>query len=301
MKIKEVCERTGLTDRTIRFYVEKGLLRVEENRINGRINREYSEEDVELLKDISKLRKAQFSIQDILDMQSSEKDINQIVSKHCEKIEEEYYFDEILMKELKQIYVNQNMSWRMVAQNLFCDTDEIQNSICFARFEEPVVEEERKSVKWYLKKWSIIILCIISLLMVIISGINRWYGQKVTQTYFSIHDVMIHEKWVDEDGTPYVKITSNPVEGVGYDSYFFDEKKIKVETFEQYDALIPGTVTYMYANLVIDVPYLEAKQNGWLKEGKFLIAEKVLENEEYLEKYGILVRIVYENYAAPLN
>ena len=25
MKIKEVCGRTGLTERTVRFYVEKGL------------------------------------------------------------------------------------------------------------------------------------------------------------------------------------------------------------------------------------------------------------------------------------
>jgi len=26
MKIKAVCERTGLTDRTIRYYIEEGLL-----------------------------------------------------------------------------------------------------------------------------------------------------------------------------------------------------------------------------------------------------------------------------------
>lgn len=28
MKIKAVCEQTGLTDRTIRYYIEEGLRRV---------------------------------------------------------------------------------------------------------------------------------------------------------------------------------------------------------------------------------------------------------------------------------
>ena len=79
MKIKEVCERTGLTDRTIRFYIEKGLLTTDSRLVNGRINRDYSEEDILLLNDISTLRKAGFSIQDILDMQNSSRDINDII------------------------------------------------------------------------------------------------------------------------------------------------------------------------------------------------------------------------------
>lgn len=152
LKIKEVCEKTGLTDRTIRFYIEKGLLKVDGNYSNGRINREYSEEDVEILKDISKLRKALFSIQDILDMQNPETNINDIISNHYKKIEEEYYFDELVMKELKEVYVDRNMSWRSVAKKLFCDSEEIQKSICFARFDEPIIEEEPRSVICRLKQ-----------------------------------------------------------------------------------------------------------------------------------------------------
>lgn len=46
MKLKEGCDRTGLTKRTVRFYEEKELLVPQKTYKNGREYREYSEEDV---------------------------------------------------------------------------------------------------------------------------------------------------------------------------------------------------------------------------------------------------------------
>ena len=46
MKLKEVCERTGLTKRTVRFYEEKELFTPQKTYKNGREYREYTEEDV---------------------------------------------------------------------------------------------------------------------------------------------------------------------------------------------------------------------------------------------------------------
>ena len=43
MKINKVCELTGLTERTIRFYIEKGLLQTKMESVNGRINRDFME------------------------------------------------------------------------------------------------------------------------------------------------------------------------------------------------------------------------------------------------------------------
>ena len=48
MKLKEVCEATGLTRKTIRLYEEKGLLVPQKEARNGREYREYSQEDVEV-------------------------------------------------------------------------------------------------------------------------------------------------------------------------------------------------------------------------------------------------------------
>ena len=52
MKIKEVCERTGLTERTVRFYMQKGLIAPKGELRNGREYSEFSETDVEMLQDL---------------------------------------------------------------------------------------------------------------------------------------------------------------------------------------------------------------------------------------------------------
>lgn len=62
MQIQEVSEKTGLTKRAIKFYEEKGFLQVEKA-FNG--YRNYTEQHVELLKEISFYRKLGISLTDI--------------------------------------------------------------------------------------------------------------------------------------------------------------------------------------------------------------------------------------------
>ena len=54
MKIKEVCERTGLTRRAVRFYEEKGLISPEIREENE--YRDYTETDVRRLQLVARLR-----------------------------------------------------------------------------------------------------------------------------------------------------------------------------------------------------------------------------------------------------
>ena len=66
MKIGAVCEQTGLTDRTVRFYTEEGLLNPSFTKnYLGRKTFDFSEEDVAMLKDIAVLRKYGFAIPEI--------------------------------------------------------------------------------------------------------------------------------------------------------------------------------------------------------------------------------------------
>ena len=70
MKMKDVIEKTGLTDRAVRLYIENGLVAPSVNEsYSGRRNIEFSDGDVEKLKSISVLRKAGFSIAQIKLMQ----------------------------------------------------------------------------------------------------------------------------------------------------------------------------------------------------------------------------------------
>ena len=65
MKIKEVCRKTGLTEKAVRYYVESGLVTPEEYTQRGRTFREYSEEDAQALRSISTLRRIGLSVEEI--------------------------------------------------------------------------------------------------------------------------------------------------------------------------------------------------------------------------------------------
>lgn len=66
MKIKSVCELTGLTDRTIRYYIEEKLISplYTENYL-GRKTYNFSERDIKDLNDIAVLRKFDFTLEEI--------------------------------------------------------------------------------------------------------------------------------------------------------------------------------------------------------------------------------------------
>ncbi|RJX39421.1 MerR family transcriptional regulator [Paenibacillus pinisoli] len=86
MKMKEVCKHTGLTERTIRYYVEEGLVSPEVSVRNGREYREYSAKDVEELNTIAGLRKLFFTIDEIKDMQLQPERIGEILSAYKLKL-----------------------------------------------------------------------------------------------------------------------------------------------------------------------------------------------------------------------
>lgn len=63
MQIKEISRRTGLSDKTIRFYEKVGVLPPPRRLANG--YRDYDEADLEHLKFVAGLRRLDFSLDDI--------------------------------------------------------------------------------------------------------------------------------------------------------------------------------------------------------------------------------------------
>lgn len=89
LKMKDVCQLTGLTERAVRLYVQEELIRPEIR--DGIHNKAYffSAEDIERLKDISTLRNAGFSIADIRLMLESPLNISKAVRVREEELEKE--------------------------------------------------------------------------------------------------------------------------------------------------------------------------------------------------------------------
>lgn len=89
MKLKEVCESTGLTRKTIRLYEEKGLLVPHKEERNGREYREYTPEDVERLREIATLCRAWFTMDEIARMQQDPEAIREIFPQYLQWLEDQ--------------------------------------------------------------------------------------------------------------------------------------------------------------------------------------------------------------------
>lgn len=86
MKMKEICERTGLTERAVRLYCERGLLSPETYTQNDREYLVFDECDERALVCIATLRAADFSLEEIRTMQNEPFLIEKTVHEHTAKL-----------------------------------------------------------------------------------------------------------------------------------------------------------------------------------------------------------------------
>lgn len=127
MKIKEVIEKTNLTDRAIRLYIDNALVSpgIEES-YSGRKNIEFSEKDVERLSQIALLRKAGFSISDIKEIISDNEKIEEVVRKFIEETDEEIKSKTEVVEKLKDISFDEKISLEILCEKLSESVEEIK-------------------------------------------------------------------------------------------------------------------------------------------------------------------------------
>ncbi len=94
MRIKEVTQQTGLTDKAIRLYIENGLVSPKiEEAYNGRKKIDFSDENVARLKNIALLRKAGLSINDIKQIicggEAAKETVESFIEKSKQQIEQQ--------------------------------------------------------------------------------------------------------------------------------------------------------------------------------------------------------------------
>ncbi len=118
MKIKEVCKRTGLTERTIRYYVEEGLIKPETTLKGGREYREYSEHDLAELETVAGLRKLFFTIDEIKDMNNNPERIGTVLDAYKLKLASDARAKAAIVEALDQLGTNRLQSASEVARKL---------------------------------------------------------------------------------------------------------------------------------------------------------------------------------------
>ena len=128
MRMKEVCERTGLTDRAIRLYMENGLVKPkQESNYMGRCSYTFDEQDVRVLEVIATLRRAEFSIADIAAMQSSPESLPTIVAEHRQRLAQDIATKQQILGSLERCDAQAQRDCQTLAASI--GTSASQNSI----------------------------------------------------------------------------------------------------------------------------------------------------------------------------
>lgn len=106
MKLKEICEKTGLSRKTLRLYEEKGLITPEKELKNGREYREYSEIDLQRLQNIALLRRAWFTMEEISRMQRDPDAIQEIFPQYRRWLRKQKKDLDVLLQTAEQIEIS---------------------------------------------------------------------------------------------------------------------------------------------------------------------------------------------------
>ena len=119
MKIKQVMAKTGLTDRAIRLYIENELVKPEcDENYNGRKSIEFSENDVENLKNIALLRKADFSIQEIKSLQIGGETAQNTIKEYINRTNEKIQFSSEIIEKIGTLADEENITIEIICEKL---------------------------------------------------------------------------------------------------------------------------------------------------------------------------------------
>ena len=288
MKINEVCKKTGLTERAVRFYVEKGLLTPKSQVVNGRTTTEYSDADIELLKDISALRNAEFSIADILAMQKSDEDVCMIIQKRCSELEKEQASRDELIWELKELSKRGPISWRKVSAVL-SQKREHYNWQGMQLSEEETYEANEKNIWDVMKRIMQLGVVIFFIALVIFVFVYNSHNHKMLMTSFTVDEVVVEKKWKRDNAyylSIYTRYSDSKIE-----EYFEKPRTMQMGAREYYEAMQITGEAYDSFKIRIEIPYADAREENILDKGGNIEIEKALTIDRIVRDYCFIERI----------
>ncbi len=174
MRMKEVCERTGLTDRAVRLYMESGLVTPhEEQNYMGRRSISFDEEDVRALEAVATLRRAELSISDIAAMQATPDALPTIVEQHRLALKEDIRAKQDVLSTLEQLDSERCSDYLALA-------DSIRASASSQKIPKEDLQMNERDVKRFIRSR---IPALIALVLLIIGTVI--FAFFLTQTFFA--------------------------------------------------------------------------------------------------------------------
>lgn len=310
MKIKEVCKLTNLTERTIRYYVERQLIAPEIEIINGREYRNYSEKDVEQLLLIAELRKLFFSIDTITEMFEDPQKIGSILKHHEVDLSEETDKKQEVIEALKRIDTERINSAGELVESLkhisvHYELPECDTAANFGRFDSETKEEKailseqawknimnteskrRKSLK------NVAFLIIILSICALIGYKIYSYKNRYVYSNTFIPSIKFTEVKVDENRELIARFQVFE-KGFGYDEHVNNTITSKFEKSDAGNNLYSSILTnteYAAVMIGIKIKIKTANELGVLQGDNIstLNINKILSDEELSKKYTTIL------------
>lgn len=149
MKMKQVCEQTGLTERTVRLYVDRGLSSPKTHWSNGREYTDFSPTDVRALQNAAVLRRAGFPIEAVRQMIEDPSCIPSLLEKYRAALAEDTLRRQALLAAVEQMDSERIRSVEMLASELERASRALplpgaDVQLNFGRMDRGLVSEEEK-------------------------------------------------------------------------------------------------------------------------------------------------------------
>ena len=159
MKIKDVITKTGLTDRAIRLYIEKDLIKPEyDENYNGRKSIVFSEKDVEQLENIALLRKADFSIPEIKALQEGGETAQATIKEYVNRLNEKIQYSKEIIEKISTLVNEENITIEIICEKL---SNNLENEKVPAEDMELTPKEQKEKT----------VFTVISVMGMVLSGV----------------------------------------------------------------------------------------------------------------------------------
>ena len=168
MKIKEIEIQTGITSHNIRFYEKENLIVPKRNPLNG--YREYTDEDVELLKRIKLLRMLDVPVSDIRECIEGKKQLSDVLTIRIEAIkaeENKIRQNHLLCEQIAAMEIGINDLPAELIDQIFCD----KNAYVYQL--EQLKKQDRIGNLIFLSKQ---VTCIIGWVIIIVMCLQFYFG-----------------------------------------------------------------------------------------------------------------------------
>lgn len=291
MKIREVCDKTGLTERAVRLYLEKGLLCPRSEWRQGRTYTEYRESDVKRLREIAALRSVGFSLEEIGSMYQNGANISVFLEKRIEALQSESENaaenQALLLRLAKQSWQDGGSLGQAILREgkpgsiVDCTFDFGRADGLTREEKQELGKKARRRLDLSERRRKLLTRAVIlAAAVLILAGAAGWLLYERSAQVFTMHTAFIPDEGIllsepflvegdSGGGTELAACITMPGEEKSFLGVFRD-----AEGEMLCRSLFPGML-YALIQLQVDIPRREAREMGLLN-GERLDAERVL-------------------------